>query len=122
MLTVLFMEIYQMTRKPKPYPFIRNMKKITMLLVLAIAFSLLSSGANNSYAAEVLRILGWEGYFPKEKIDEFESYITKKYGKAISIKIQTAGHRITISVPAIPCHLVCTNPLHRIFKRSNLLP
>ena len=80
-----------MTRKPKPYPFIRNMKKITMLLVMAIAFSLLSSGANNSYAAEVLRILSWEGYFPKEKVDEFEGYITKKYGKTISIEIQTAA-------------------------------
>jgi len=80
-----------MTRKPKPYPFIRNMKKITMLLVMAIAFSLLSSGANNSYADEVLRILSWEGYFPKEKVDEFEGYITKKYGKTISIEIQTAA-------------------------------
>jgi len=53
-------------------------------------FSLLGSGAKYSYADEVLRIISYEGYFPDDKIDEFENYISNKYGKTITIEKQYA--------------------------------
>ena len=53
-------------------------------------FSLLGSGAKYSYADEVLRIIAYQGNFPQDKMDEFENYVSNKYGQAITIEKQYA--------------------------------
>ncbi len=67
------------------------MKKISMLLTMTLAFSLLGTAANYSYAAETLRIISWETNLPKDKIQEFENYVSKKYDKTITIETQYAS-------------------------------
>jgi len=67
------------------------MKKISMLLTMTLAFALLGTAANYSYAAETLRIISWELNLPKDKIQEFENYVSKKYDKTITIETQYAS-------------------------------
>lgn len=62
-----------------------------VFLILLFAFSTLS---NTASAEEVLRIKGWAGYFPKELVNHFETYIQQKYKRPVTLKVDD-----TLSTP-----------------------
>jgi len=67
------------------------MKKIAIFMIMMLTLTLIISGGKSSYAAEILRIISWDGNFPDDKMREFEEYVSKKYDETITVERQYAA-------------------------------